>query len=116
MRKLVLLLALGAACSKGGPSPEYRAALAEHARLVNALSDAAYSDPQMDALETTLSNVPKSSDDHYGAQALLTKIRAERARVREEQVQLAAVRADVRAPAPALRPTGLARLLPCQRQ
>lgn len=104
---LVALLVLAAGCNKGGPSPEYRAALAEHARLVNALGqDAAYLDPKMDELLAALEQVPKSSDDYFGAQALLTRIRLEKSRVASEESKLAAVRADVRAPAPALQPTG----------
>lgn len=106
---LLAALAVGAACRQGGPSPEYRAALAEHAKLVNALSDAAYLDPKMAALEASLAKVPESSDDHFGAQALLAKIRSERARVEQEQAHLkTAVRADARAPVPDVRSPGFA--------
>lgn len=107
---LLTALALVAACRQGGPSREYREALAEHAKLVNALSDSAYLDPKMEQLEAALARVPESSDDYFGAQALLTKIRTERARVAQEQSHLAAaVRADVRAPVESPRSTGWAR-------
>lgn len=87
-------LGAGAAGCRPRSSPEYHAAEEEVTLLLAELGDGAYLDPQMEAIRARLRGVPAGALEAAQAGALLAKIDAESARVREHEAKLAAALAE----------------------
>lgn len=89
MKKLLVgaaaSLLLFAACKKPQPSQDYSEAQTRFASVYGQKLDAAYLDPQMDAILAQLSRVPKDSMDAQAAQELTQRITDGRARMAKEQ-------------------------------
>lgn len=94
-------LGAGAAGCRPRSSPEYHAAEEELTLLLAELGDGAYLDPQMETIRARLRGVPAGALEAAQAGALLAKIDAESARVREHEAKLAAALAEARRPTPA---------------
>lgn len=80
---LVLTLAVG--CRKPKPSPEYADAKLAYGLVIDRMGDDAFSDPEMTRIEGLLKSVPAESLDAPAAQAMLSQIVADRARVIAEE-------------------------------
>ena len=92
MHRLLLLLSLvviSPGCRKPLPSPDFIEASGKYTDLVATLSDDAYASAEMEGVVGQLGRVPPKSSDYAAAQALGSRITAERARIAAEKLAVA---------------------------
>lgn len=85
---MIVCLVAATACRKKS-SPQFFDAQGRYAVISAKLGDDAYDDPELSEIETMLRDVPAQAKEYEQAQALLTTIGAEKARVRAEKAALA---------------------------